>query len=42
MGLFDGLADAFSNDDTLGERKEAGLKSRVQRVIATCAFPRRG
>jgi hypothetical protein len=26
MGLFDGFAKAFANDDTLGERENAGLK----------------
>lgn len=31
MGLFDGLAGAFTNDDTLGERKDAGMTNKVQR-----------
>ena len=25
MGMFDGLAGAFANDDSLGEQKSAGL-----------------
>lgn len=30
MGLFDGLAKAFENDDTLGERAEAGLREKAE------------
>lgn len=36
MGLFDSLAAAFENDDSLGERSEAGLKNKV--VYQTITF----
>ena len=39
MGFFDGLAAAFENDDSLGERGDAGLKKRVQLQTVTWKGP---
>lgn len=40
MGLFDGLAAAFANDDTLGERQEAGLAEKVKLQQITWVGPK--
>ena len=40
MGLFDGLAAAFENDDTLGERQDAGLKSKLKTSTVTWMGPK--
>lgn len=39
MGMFDGLAAAFANDDTLSERQEAGLKNKLQPQKITWVGP---
>jgi len=34
MGLFDGLASAFANDDSLGDKEDAGLsKTKAKKTI---------
>ena len=40
MGLFDGLAAAFENDDSLGERQDAGLKSKLKTSTVTWMGPK--
>lgn len=40
MGLFDGLAAAFENDDSLGEAGPAGLKTKVQLQKVTWIGPK--
>ena len=40
MGLFDGLAAAFANDDSLGERRDAGLTSKKNMRTITWVGPR--
>lgn len=40
MGLFDGLAAAFANDDTLGESGPAGLKTKVKLQKVTWMGPK--
>ena len=40
MGLFDALAAAFENDDTLGERQDAGLKSKLKTSTVTWMGPK--
>ena len=40
MGLFDGLAAAFENDDTLGERREGGLSKQVKEQKITWMGPK--
>ena len=40
MGLFDGLAAAFENDDTLGERREGGLSREVKPHQITWVGPK--
>ena len=40
MGLFDGFAKAFENDDTLGERGEAGLSKKAQTRTVTWIGPK--
>ena len=42
MGLFDGLAGAFANDDTLGAQKSAGLSKAAQKVTVTWVNPKTG
>ena len=39
MGLFDGLAAAFENDDSLGEAGPAGLKTKVSYQEVTWKGP---
>ena len=39
MGLFDGLAKAFENDDTLGDRKSAGLSKEKAKKTVTWVGP---
>lgn len=40
MGLFDGLAKAFENDSTLGERENAGLSKEKQKRTVTWVGPK--
>lgn len=40
MGLFDGLGKAFANDDTLGDRQEAGLSKKAQTKTVTWVGPK--
>eukprot|EP00325_Prymnesiales_sp_UTEX-LB-985_P003032 CAMPEP_0174714998 /NCGR_PEP_ID=MMETSP1094-20130205/19778_1 /TAXON_ID=156173 /ORGANISM="Chrysochromulina brevifilum, Strain UTEX LB 985" /LENGTH=215 /DNA_ID=CAMNT_0015914481 /DNA_START=91 /DNA_END=738 /DNA_ORIENTATION=- len=40
MGLFDSLAKAFDNDDTLGESGPAGLKTKAQVQTLTWVGPK--
>ena len=40
MGLFDGFAKAFANDDTLGERGSAGLSKEAKKVTVTWVGPK--
>jgi len=40
MGLFDGLASAFANDDTLGEREDAGLSRQKTKRTVTWVGPK--
>ena len=39
MGMFDGLAKAFENDDSLGERKSAGLSKEKAKKTVTWVGP---
>jgi ferredoxin len=40
MGLFDGFAKAFDNDDSLGARKSAGLSKEATRRTVTWVGPK--
>ena len=40
MGLFDGFAAAFANDDTLGDRGEAGLSKAKDKRTVTWIGPK--
>ena len=40
MGLFDGLASSFANDDTLGDREEAGLSRQAKQTTITWRGPK--
>ena len=40
MGLFDGFAKAFANDDTLGARENAGLSKEAQKRTVTWIGPK--
>lgn len=40
MGLFDGLSKAFANDDTLGERSNAGLSKEQNKRTVTWKGPK--
>ena len=40
MGLFDGFASAFANDDSLGDREDAGLSKAKQKLTVTWVGPR--
>ena len=40
MGLFDGLKSAFANDDTLGERENAGLSKVKDKRTVTWVSPK--
>jgi len=39
MGLFDGFAKAFANDDTLGDRADAGLSKQKGKKTVTWKGP---